>query len=367
MKKDVFPYLLFPHTIASGKQLLELSLLLPHLSILQAVRPLVLPEWAREAISALPAIEDGEEIDLVKLGLGAYREFGALHGENALMASVGQERIFEERLESRFGIEGQLRGSGGKGPEQRKRLVVEAAVFMELARELDENAIELESGLNEAENLEEEFRDILGITSGEDASEADDAAMSAPLKHEGSNLSYMLPRRISGWLRLFSNVAAEDHPVLVALAPEVAEEITEMLKSECEKHQKSFHSSRLLVGTFPSVDCPGDADFHSLFQSLRTSDSTASFHAALDAVVRSPDDAGLLESLQARANESANGIKAFCDSLGCPCQKKVELVLTSFRDLTLNDIWACVNKDTCSELGGSRAGFGSPVLLLQLN
>jgi hypothetical protein len=363
MKSDTLNFLLFPHTVLSEVDIRHFSLLLPQLSILKVVRPPVLPEWSRDQFKAWPVVEKEEDLDIIRLSLKGYQDFADLHGESALTASVSHEHILRGLRESRSQIESELRGKGTGDPDERRRLRIEAAVLIELARNLDENALELEGGITRVETLEEEFREILGITSEEGSLEAA-GALSPPLKREKSHLSFMLSKRIASWYRLFSTQAVEGLPILAAVVPEVAEDVLDALRTERERSGDQLKAFQFSAPAFPSLEDLDGESFSYLLQSLRSADVLTAFWRSLEEVLKAPDAAPPLQSLRERAESLAARMNAFLEERARPSRSKVHLTLTCLEDSTHNDLWACVDKDGYSALRNDAPDLGPPIWLI---
>jgi len=148
------------------KDVRPLSILLSRLGILQVLRGPVLPSCAGERIDAWPVISDSEDLERIRLYLKGYFDFAEQLGEKGLLACRGWIALAGEDLESRFRIQDRVRGEGSEEEDRKERLLLEAAIFHEIARNLDEKELEVVSGMVEVERLEEEFRRILGSKPG---------------------------------------------------------------------------------------------------------------------------------------------------------------------------------------------------------
>ncbi|MFP5211912.1 MAG: hypothetical protein ACLGPL_00895, partial [Acidobacteriota bacterium] len=130
-------HILFPHMVIREGDYRHLGLLLPRLFILEAVRPPILPEWAGERFSPWPAIGDEGLRERIGQILQGYREMAAIHGEGAAMAAM-MERWMEDLRESRLSIQSTIRGRKADELDERQKAIVEAALFLEMARDFDE-------------------------------------------------------------------------------------------------------------------------------------------------------------------------------------------------------------------------------------
>ncbi len=123
-----------------------------------------------------------------------------------------------------------------------EKALLEAAIFLEMARDLEEKEIELEAGFNQISSLEGAFREVLGISDEEELADAIET-LSPPLRSEKAYLSFMLPKRIESWLRLFSNNLPEACPTLVTTSEQVLEELFEPVRVACERTGKTLGPS----------------------------------------------------------------------------------------------------------------------------
>ena len=90
---------------------------------------------------------------------------------------------------------------------------VQAAIFLEIARELDEKELEIASSYAHLNAIEQEFHDILGIEDEE--SDRAETNLTPALAPDTNGLLYMLPRRIQSWFRMLSLKPPESMPVFV--------------------------------------------------------------------------------------------------------------------------------------------------------
>ena len=158
-------YFLFPQTVLSERDFCLFSYLVPELHMLQILRPPAIPEWGTRQFSDWPAITDQGMIEAVRGSLRSYQDFAAIHGEETGLASISHEHIAGEYSESRLQIQTDLRKKETPAAELSRAMLTEASVFLEMARDLDEREIELETGIALVDRLESEFREILGISS----------------------------------------------------------------------------------------------------------------------------------------------------------------------------------------------------------
>ena len=348
MDSTPFRYFLFPHMTLSQRSSRHLSLLVPHLTVLQVLKPPVLPEWGRDHFSSWPTLTEHEHAEQVKLYLKGYQDFGDLHGENSVLASMSHGWIERQARESRSSIQGELRGKREPEADLKEKLLIEAAVFLEMARDLDEKQMDLEVSFRRAETLEEDFREILGIADEEDFEEAVDT-LSPPLAADRASLAYMLPRRIAFWLRMFHNRPSEELPVLVALSSEILEELMEPLLAECDRAGKPLKVERIPLASIPSLEDMDSETFEALERDLASSGLLGAYWTSLEDVLRQPRDASSLVRLEASAAALNQYLEARChtgDVSKQPGAHQLEahLTLLCTEGCTQRDFWQCIDK-----------------------
>jgi hypothetical protein len=241
-------YFLFPYTALSDRDCRLLSLLLPRLSVLQVILAPVVPAWFQEQVAGWPVLTEPEDLKNVELCLKGYREFAVVHGENSVLSSLSLDQISRDFAETRFHLQAKLKQKSPREPDDRTLSLLEAAIFLEMARDLDEKEMEVEAGLTKIDSLEGEFREILGITDEDELADTTEI-LSPPLRAEKAYLSFMLPKRIESWLRLFCNMMPQACPTLVTTSEPVLEELFDPVRAECEQAGRTFEPERILFGS----------------------------------------------------------------------------------------------------------------------
>ncbi|MGC8490309.1 MAG: hypothetical protein ACP5SH_01105 [Syntrophobacteraceae bacterium] len=239
-------YFLFPHTTLSSTRLQKLCLFLPRLEILEIVSRAPVPEGTKEKVSGYAVLGEGELSSRIDACIRGYRDFAKVHGGPGGILGFLRQAL-DEIDEPRYRIQEELRGKFPPDAEQKE--IVRAAIFLEMARELDEKELELAEGYDRLGAIEREFRDILGIE--EEDAEPVETSLEAALAPDENSLLYMLPKRIEAWLRIFSLRRSENAPVFVAGFPEVVEESLESIRTACEKSGKAFSTTALMLGPVP--------------------------------------------------------------------------------------------------------------------
>ena len=347
MVSNPIQYVLFPYTILSERESRHLSVLLPCLSVLQVIRPPAVPNRLREQVTGWPVVTEPEQIEAIKRCLKGYQQFAAVHGENSVLASLSLDQISRDFAETRFRIQTQLKKNDADESENWETLLLEAAIFLELARDLDEKEAEQEASLTHIDNLEGKFREILGISDEEDR---DDAAetLSPPLRAEQSYLSFMLPKRIESWLRLFFNRMPEACPILVTTAEQVLEELFEPVRAEYERTGRTFEPSRIVLGSFPALDDLPPEDFLSLLGNPEASGLVASYWRCLESVLLSPHDLSATEQMSQAADTLQDYLHHYRKEAGRPEGAEIQMEVVFDSELR----WSTLRK-YCERAGKS--------------
>jgi hypothetical protein len=302
--------------------------LLPQLTLLQPVRPSPIPEWGGEQFSNLPALADEELRRKASGYLRGIEEMAALRGSQGILASIVAEWDGTDAHENRFGIESRLRGAERVTLDPEDLLRIESAVFLELARNLDEREIDLEASLSEVGRLEGEFRKILGeIEEGELREYV--GPEDAPLTPDRVGPAYMLSSRLLNWRRLFVACAPEGLVMPVSITDEAVGEAVES------------GVSRSSLAVIPALHRLTPDAFLELRERLREADGAMfSFWRELERVLGGGEAS---QSGDARLEEQAGRlslqIEDFLEEGDVPEKEKVELSLLSFQNSTHEALW----------------------------
>lgn len=240
-------YYLFPHMTLSSNALANLCVFLPRLNILEIIARAQVPEWAQDRVCGYPVLNEGELSSRIGASIEGYRNFAKVHSGPGGMLGYLQQAL-DEIDEPRYRIQEELRGKlPAEGAEQNQ--IVQASLFLEMARELDQKELEIESGYDRLNAIEQEFRDILGIEDEE--SEPVDVNLSSALAPDQNGLLYMLGKRIRSWFRMFSIRPVAGAPVFVAALPGVADEALDAVRTGCEKSGIDFSTAVHTLGPVP--------------------------------------------------------------------------------------------------------------------
>ena len=338
-------FLLFPITTLSRSDTQKLVFLLPRLQVLQAVHPPVFQPWTADRFTAWPVIADETMKEEIRGRWREFQEYAAIHGEKGLLESAARRWFAGEDPENRFSIQETLRGEGtGRDDAPTpKSLLVEGALFLEMARDLDEKAGELEEGLARANTLEEEFRDILGLSEGDELDEVPDA-LNLPLFNEIEDVAYRLPQRMASWLRLIGAVAnLPEAPILISSHKKILEELAEAAR-ELRRDPEGEANLPLPLWAFSDLGKLSSEDFSALLEDSRVSSAAAQWWEALDSVMDAGENDTFMETcwmkgaaLQQAFEDAAEGKFDLPD-------EKVGLSITVLRECSLDALWKAFDK-----------------------
>lgn len=350
-----FEYFLFPYTVLPESDYRHLAILLPHLHILQIAREPKIPDWEEGFFTAAPTISD-EQRERVRALLQEYQNFADLIGEGTMLASMSRFNKQAAWRDSRFHIQSAIKGkSEDKDFEDSQLSLLEAASFLEVAHNLDLQGMELEQGIVNAENLEREFRNILGIAAEEDLGEFE-KIRDVPLISETTYMSFMLPKRIAYWLRLFSCNTSAGAPILVTVIPEVAEEVCDpMMSIERSMESPPPGIISITLASIPSLETLSGHQFQKVVDELRQSGVLENYRKALEVVLEDPKNSSSLEQLSGHCESLRSSLGA-CDAASKSNLPRIELCLTLIENQTIQDLWIRFDKDGA---GRTESGIGT--------
>lgn len=333
MQNDTLTYFLFPHIGLSEKDFLNFSIFLPRLHLLEITRPAAVPDWGRERFPGLPSVQEKDLLDRIRSCLDGYRAFAREHGgAGGILGFLGLAP--DETGETRFRIQEDIRGKCPPGLDPAHTAMFQAAVFLEIARELDEKEYELEASFTQVDMLEKEFRGILGITAGEDDAEAEDT-LSPSLIPDTSGQHFMLPRRIRSWFRLFGGCSVASPPVFVANHPEVVDETIDLVRAGHERTGKNFLPLRFSLGAFPRLEPLGQKQFRSLTEAPDVPELLDSYRRELETFLREAATAENLRELEPKSESLRHRLDTICRKCDIPRADQVRLGLVFSKDLSL--------------------------------
>ncbi|SPF45753.1 hypothetical protein SBDP1_570005 [Syntrophobacter sp. SbD1] len=331
-------YFLCPHMTLSENDIRNLCIFLPRLFVLEATRKASIPQWAQEKISGWPVLRDPELASRIGSCMEGYRNFARVHGgPGGILGFLS--RALDEIDEPRFHIQEELRGKCPPDTGSAQKEIFQSALFMEIARDLDEEELAIESGYVRLNAIEQEFRDILGIE--DDESDRAETNITPPLAPDTNGLLYMLPRRIEDWFRIFSLSSLlsldslEGMPVFVTRFPEVIDEVLEMVRTGCERDGKKFSASTHLLASIPTLDGLGDKQFRSIIEAPETSELLSSCHHDLEDFIISVSKGENAAGLQIKSRLVNDDFEKFCQKCEVPEDDKHNLSLTVVENVSL--------------------------------
>ncbi|MGO9017124.1 MAG: hypothetical protein ACLQVJ_02125 [Syntrophobacteraceae bacterium] len=348
-------YFLFPHMTLSAHDFRNLWIFLPRLRTLEITRQASIPEWAQERFSGWPALHSEELSTRIDSCIEGYRTFARVHGgPGGILGFLS--RALDETEEPRYRIQQELRGSCPPNMDPAQKEILQAALFLEIARELDEKELEIVSSYAHLNAIEQEFRDILGIEDeGSDRAETNLIPALAP---DTNGLLYMLPKRIESWFRMLSSQPLESMPVFVSCFPEVIDEALEMIRTGYERNGKEYSAATYLLGSIPRLDGLGSKQFRTLIEAPGMPDLLSSCHHGLEDFIRSTAGGENPAELQGSSRLLQSAFERFCRKCEVPEGDRVSLNVTWAENVSLGDVAGFLGASP-----GFEAGAWAPVFL----
>ena len=340
-------YFLFPHMTLSENYFRNLGIFLPRLSVLEITRQASLPPWGKGRFSGWPVLRGQELSPVVSSCIEGYRAFAQVHGgPGGVLGFLSQ--LVDELDEPRYQLQEELRGKCPPDLAPAQKETIQAALFLEIARELDEKEMEIDSSSAHLNAIELEFRDILGIEDGQ--SQSAEISLTPPLAPDTNGVLYMLPKRIESWFQMLSLQPVEGIPIFVAFFPEVVEETLEMIRSGCEQKKKEFSTATYRLGPVPRMDSLGRKQFQTLMEAPGMPELLSSCHRELEDFITGTAGGENPAELQGKSRSLQSAFEKLCRKCDVPEGDKASLVVTWVENLSLGDV-ACF-------LGAS-PGFGA--------
>jgi len=221
----------FPYTLVAESDLKRLCLYVSRVRLLQ-IDPRVgvdLPAEfrARDLVQPFAPVRERSILERIRLALGSYRQLGALSPAGGLLSFSAFALQDDDPEGSTSRLRAHLRG-GGSRPAPEDRSLVDAAVFLLLAHEVDREHLELGRQLGGIHVLEAEFAQTLGLP---DDRGGEPEAVREP---DGDDLEQsrreQAVERLRAWTRLYlAGESGATTPLTTSVA--VMEEIRERLPS----------------------------------------------------------------------------------------------------------------------------------------
>jgi len=348
-------YFLFPHMTLSTHDFRNLWIFLPRLSAVEITRRASIPEWAQERFSGWPALHSGELSTRIGSCIQGYRTFAQVHGgPGGILGFLS--RALDETEEPRYRIQQELRGNCPSNMDPAQKEIVQAALFLEFARELDEKELEIGASYAHLNAIEQEFRDILGIE--DEGSDRAETNLIPALAQDTNGLLYMLPKRIESWFRMLSSQPLESMPIFVSCFPEVIDEALEMIRTGCERDGKEYSAATYLLGSIPRLDGLGSKQFRTLIEAPGMSDILSACRHGLEDFIRSTAKGENPAELQGKGRLLQSAFERFCRKCEVPEGDRISLKITWVRNVSLGDVAGFLGASP-----GFEAGAGAPVFL----
>lgn len=364
MAYDAVRYLLFPHMTLSEGSFRTLSLLMPQLSLLHLLREPDLPWWSRDRIVGLPPGLPEAQLEQLRHSLKGFQEFASLHEDHALMASLSRETLFREESESRLTIQSTLRRREPEAPDSGEKLLLEAALFLEMALDLDEKEKDLESDLAHTEGLESEFRSILGITPGEELEE-DLEPMRTPLLPDRGHLAFMLEQRMASWLRLYSSCRdLRSQPVFVSVLADVLDTLVDRLLAHRERAGLSLPVDAVALGGLPDLSRAPAEIWKSVHTRIQDEGLLTELWSRLHELVLDPRDGERVTACREEIAVVAGLLREHTGESEGGAGDLVQVTLTHLPDVTHGELWQCLDPGGRAALSGASPSQDASCLFL---
>ena len=357
--------ILFPHTVMSQTEYRDLSLLVPLVSLLQSLGPPNIPEWGQEHFLAYPGVKDEELRKRVQLYLRGYQDFADRHRGSDMLAALRHEFSAKDGETSRFLLQSELRGKPPQAPNPMEWPLLEAAVFLELARDLDLKEIDLETGFHQLEELEGAFRQILGNTEDEEFGEVMDASGSA-LVPDQNRLSFLLSKRLVSWYRLAAAGRFAPPFATISISKDVVEELIDPIQSECESAGRIFNLVQIPLATLPSIHQLQPQQFVELHGELRNAQILLRYWDALREVVNGPHEKARREQLDDEVQVLRDHVDSFLIEKTARTKQQMALVLTHMEGIGHNEYWKGLDKAGYEQFHTGQSELSLQPVLLHL-
>jgi hypothetical protein len=357
--------ILFPHVVLSQIEYRYLSLLAPQVSLLQSLGPPNIPEWGQEQFLACQGLQDQELRKRVRLYLRGYQDFADRHRDSDMLTALHHELNADDETRNRFLLQNELSGKAPQIQNPTERPLLEAAMFLELARDLDLKEIDLETGLHRLQELEEAFGRILGSTEDEEFEAVIDASDS-PLAPDQNRLSFLLSKRMAAWYRLAAAARLAPPLVTIAVSKEVVEELLDPILSKWESTGREFNPVQMPVATLPSIHQLQPQQFLELHGELKRAEILMHYWDALTEVVNGPYEKTRHEQLADQVQVLRDHVDAFLIERTARTKQQMALMLTHLEGIGHNDYWQGLDKAGYEQFHADHQNLNLQSVLLHL-
>ncbi len=301
---------IFPFTVLPESYYKFVSLILPSVKILRIMRPACIPEWNIGEFEEHPVFLNEEHIRKAQEIYRGYQDYAKIHGEKHLLETLSLKRIDSEWEESRLRLRSIIKSGSTNEPSDEWVANLEAALILELARDLDQKDIELDRDLIHIDILESKFRQALGLDEEEGSAEIEEPIkITAEALPRRSYFGYLLSKRISSWLRLFVLNPTNTPPLLLCVTREIIEELADPFRTRIERDGREWIWSEHSIISIPNFLEFIDIDtFKRIRSEVMQFDRTALWNI-IDSLVSSPENEEIVESLKREAQKLEAFIK----------------------------------------------------------
>ncbi len=338
MHSNKATFFLFPHMVVPEWMGRRFGLLLPELKVLDILgeERTVVGAWNRgQTWAALASEEERQEVRFL---LGEYRRLADVHGPEDLLGVWVRDCESPDLSESRFAIQAHTRGGHQPSFSKQALMRIEAAVFLELARDLDEKELELNASLNQVQQLEDRFRKVLGLDDGEEAAEVLEAA-EVQLSPDWGHFSYQLRERMGCWWRLVLAPAPSAPVVYSVLFEDVVEELIDPVKTERERNGSSWDPARVILGEIEDPADLGEDQWAVLKGILDEQGCLEHYPEVVADLLARPGDDAVLSRLETLRGELEGAVGRFFAANGNSKSSRIQWILSDFGDTEVAPLW----------------------------
>jgi hypothetical protein len=215
-----------------------------------------------------------------------FQDFAKIHGEKHLLETMSLTRAEDEWAESRPYLRSMLK-TPDTSPDPLWEIIVESAIFLELARELDERDIEVDNDLFAVRDLEDQFKTALGLETEDDFEEVEESVrvVTEELPRR-SYFGYLTKTRVVRWLRTYFaklpynirrcsieqetvRTVGNDLPILLCISRDVMEELIDPVRTREERGGFDWSPEVINILEVPNIfEGMNDDRFYDLSSSI---------------------------------------------------------------------------------------------------
>ncbi len=355
MEERTVRLFLFPHSVLPEVAARCFLTVWSPVDCLRAVQTASIPEWAEVRCEQHALRKDESFWERVRAVWQGYRELGSRVGEDGLMAVFSRDWALDAAPESRGHIQSILRGFGPETQDTDEWLLTEAAVFLELGRELDVRELELAQNLEQVGRLEKNLLQALGADE-EDTAELQNAleTTNPPLSPDWGHFAYLLRQRIGYWFRLLSRTEVPGRRiVLAALGRDVVDEALDPVQTERERRGEPWDRGEVPLLACPRVDLFSPEDWPRWLEAVEGLQERHRFRQSLEALVEDPMRPGVKDDLVQAAQDFEMALNALWARYRREPRETggYRWVLTAPRDVCYADVWRAVDRTGTHSLG----------------